>query len=428
MELLLYFLLLIGLMFLGLPVAIAIGVAASIWVINSGLPLIIIPDKFFAGMDAFVLMAIPFFMVAGEVMNRAEVTSRLINFANFLVGRFRGGLAYVNIVASLIFSGITGAAVADVSALGTIFIPSMEKEGYTRSYAAALTAASSIVGPIIPPSIVIVVYGAITSTSVAAMFAAAIIPGLLIGIIQCLVVFIQGKRYNFPQQQVEFSTRAFLISFRDAALALIMPLIILGGILFGITTPTEAAAIASLYAFFLGVFVYRKLKPRDFLVIFKRATYQYTSLLVIMGSASVLGWILSRTQAHMALVKLLFGFTRNPLLILLIVILFLLFVGTWLETNATIVLLAPTLTSAMKLIGYDPIHFGTVMILTVNIGLITPPLGVCLFAASGTGNVEVEAIVREIWPYIGASVGVLVLVALFPGIVYFIPELLGLVR
>lgn len=426
MELLFYFLLLIALMFLGLPVAIAIGVTSSAWVIASGMPLIIIPDKFFSGMDAFVLMAIPFFMVAGEAMNRADITSKLIEFANFLVGRFRGGLAYVNIVASLIFAGITGAAVADVSALGTIFIPSMEKDGYSKGYAAAVTAASSIVGPIIPPSIVIVVYGAITNTSVAALFAAAIVPGLLIGLIQCVVVFIQAKRRNFPRQAVDFTPKKFLISFRDAALALIMPLIILGGILLGITTPTEAAAIACLYAFILGVLVYRKLKIRDFFMIFKRATYQYTSLLVIMGSASILGWILSRNQAHVALIKLLFGLTQNPKLILLIVIFFLLFVGTWLETNATIVLLAPTLTAAMKLIGYQPIHFGIIMILAVNIGLITPPLGVCLFAASGTGNVSVEAIVREIWPYIGASVLVLIVVAFIPEIVYFIPRLLGL--
>jgi len=414
-------------MFLGLPVAIAIGVAASTWVIASGMPLIIIPDKFFSGMDAFVLMAIPFFMVAGETMNRADITRKLIEFAIFLVGRFRGGLAYVNIVASLIFSGITGAAVADVSALGTIFIPSMEKDGYTRGYAAAVTAASSIVGPIIPPSIVIVVYGAITNTSVAALFAAAIVPGLFIGLIQGGVVFIQAKRKNFPRQKVDFTPKKFFVSFKDAALALIMPLIILGGILFGITTPTEAAAIACLYAFFLGVFVYRKLTVYDFMMIFKRATYQYTSLLVIMGSASVLGWILSRSQAHVALIELLFGLTENPKIILAIVILFLLFVGTWLETNATIVLLAPTLTAAMTLIGYQPIHFGTIMILAVNIGLITPPLGVCLFAASGTGNVSVEAIVHEIWPYIGASVFVLFVIAFFPGTVYFIPRLLGLI-
>lgn len=427
MQLLLYFLLLIGLMFVGLPVAISIGVTACVWIITSGLPLIIIPDKFFAGMDSFVLMAIPFFMVAGETMNRTAVTEKLIQFSKFLVGRYRGGLAYVNIVASLIFSGITGAAVADVSALGTIFIPSMEEDGYTRSYAAAITAASSIVGPIIPPSIVIVVYGAITNTSVAAMFAAAIVPGLLIGFIQACVVFLQARRKNFPKEEVHFTVPAFARSFKDASLALIMPIIILGGILFGITTPTEAAAIASLYAFGLGLLIYRNLKTKDFIAIFKRATYQYTSLLMIMGSASILGWILSRSQAHLALVKLLFGFTQNPQLILLAVILFLLFVGTWLETNATIVLLGPTLTSAMKLIGYDPIHFGTVMILAVNIGLITPPLGVCLFAASGTGNVEVEAIVKEIWPYILASVVVLLLTAFFPSIVYFVPRLFGLI-
>ena len=342
------------------------------------------------------------------------------------MGRFRGGLAYVNIVSSLIFAGITGAAVADVSALGTIFIPSMEKEGYSRGYAAAVTAASSIVGPIIPPSIVIVVYGAITNTSVAAMFAAAIIPGLLIGLIQGVVVFIQGRRHNFPKREVEFTTKKFLLSFKDASLALIMPLIILGGILFGVTTPTEAAAIASLYAFIIGIVIYRRLKISDFMTIFKRATYQYTSLLIIMGSASVLGWILSRSQAHVALIQLLFGFTKNPHVILIVVLAFLLFVGTWLETNATIVLLAPTLTAAMKMIGYQPIHFGTLMILTVNIGLITPPLGVCLFAASGTGQVKVESIVREIWPYIGASIAVLFLVAFVPDFVFVIPKLLHL--
>lgn len=291
---------------------------------------------------------------------------------------FGGGLAYVNIVASMIFAGITGAAVADVSALGTIFIPSMEKEGYTRSYAAAVVAGSSIMGPIIPPSIVMVVYGAMTNTSVAAMFAGAIIPGILIGLAQMVVVFVQAKRRNFPQQHIEFTPKKFLLSFRAAFLALIMPLIILGGILFGITTPTEAAAIAAMYAIILGVFVYKMLTVRKFLHIFKGATYQYASLLVIMGSASILGWVLSRCQAHTALLKLIFGITQNPTGILLIVLCFLLFVGTWLETNATIVLLAPTLAAAMQLIGYHPVHFGIVMTVAANIGLITPPLGVCL--------------------------------------------------
>ncbi len=426
MTLFLFFMLLILLMLLGLPVAIAIGVTASVWVISSGLPLVIIPDKLFSGMDAFVLMAIPFFMVAGETMNRAMVTEKLIEFAKFFVGRFRGGLAYVNIVSSLIFAGITGAAVADVSALGTIFIPSMERDGYTRAYAAAVTAASSIVGPIIPPSIVIVVYGAITNTSVSAMFAAAIIPGLLIGLIQCGVVFIQARKRNFPREHVEITPAKFMKASKEASLALVMPLIILGGILFGVTTPTEAAAIASLYAFILGIFVYRNLKFHDFMHIFKSATYQYSSLMIIMGAASILGWILSRSQAHAALIKFLFGFTENPQIILAAVLLFLVFVGTWLETNATIVLLGPTLAAAMKLIGFDPIHFGIVMILAVNIGLITPPLGVCLFAASGTGNVKVEEIVKNIWPYIIAALLVLCLVAYVPGIVHFVPRLFGL--
>jgi tripartite ATP-independent transporter DctM subunit len=427
MELTVYFVILILLMFSDLSIAVAIGVTASIWIIASGFPLTIIPDKFLSGMDSFVLMAIPFFMVAGEAMNQAGVTEKLIRFANFLVGRFRGGLAYVTIVASMIFAGITGAAVADVSALGTIFIPSMEKEGYTRKYAAAVVAGSSIMGPIIPPSIVMVVYGAMTNTSVAAMFAGAIIPGVLIGLAQMVVVFVQAKRRHFPQQQIEFTPQKFLLSFREAFLALIMPVIILSGILFGITTPTEAAAIAALYAFALGIGFYRTLTFRKILHIFKDATCQYASLLVIMGSASILGWVLSRAQAHTALLKLVFGVTQNPTGILLIVLCFLLFVGTWLETGATIVLLAPTLAAAMQLIGHHPVHFGIVMTVTANIGLITPPLGVCLFAASGTGKLSVEAIVSEIWPFIWSSVVVVVIVALVPELSLFIPRLLGLI-
>jgi tripartite ATP-independent transporter DctM subunit len=271
-----------------------------------------------------------------------------------------------------------------------------------------------------------VIYGAMTNTSVAAMFAGAIIPGILIGLAQMVVVFVQAKRRNFPKHYIEFTPTKFLLSFRAAFLALIMPLIILSGILFGLTTPTEAAAIAALYAFILGVF-YRNLTFRKTVNIFKGATYQYASLLMIMGSASILGWVLSRVQAHTVLLKLIFGVTQNPTGILLIVLCFLLFVGTWLETGATIVLLAPTLAAAMHLIGYHPVHFGIVMTVTANIGLLTPPLGVCLFAASATGKISVEAIVSEIWPFIGAAVVILLMIALLPEISLFLPRLLGLV-
>jgi tripartite ATP-independent transporter DctM subunit len=427
MELMSFLCLMVILMFVGLPIAIAIGATACIWIIYQGFPLTIVPDKFFAGMDSFVLMAIPFFMVAGEAMNQAGVTRRLIDFANILVGRFRGGLCYVNIIASMIFAGITGAAVADISALGTIFIPSMEKEGYTRKYAAAVVAGSSIMGPIIPPSIVMVIYGAMTNTSVAAMFAGAIVPGVMIGLAQMVVVFFQAKKRNFPTQKIEFTPKRFALAFRAAFLALIMPLIILGGILFGMTTPTEAAAIAALYALVLGVLVYKMLTVKKFFEICKGATYQYASLLVIMGSASILGWVLSRCQAHSVLLKFIFGYTDNPTGILMIVLVFLLFVGTWLETGATIVLLAPTLATAMTQIGYHPVHFGIVMTVTANIGLLTPPLGVCLFAASATGRLSVEDIVSEIWPFIWSAVVVVVIVGLFPEISLFIPRLLGLI-
>lgn len=425
MEALLFFLVLLLLMSLGVPVAFALGSTGFIWILYGGYPVMVGVQRLYGQMSLFVLMAIPFFMVAGEVMNYSGVTERLVGFASSVIGSIRGGLAYVNIVTSLLFAGITGAAVSDVATLGTIFIPAMEKEGYTREYAAAITAASSIVGPIIPPSIIIVIYGAVTGVSVGAMFAAAIVPGLFIGLSQAFVVLVMGKRKGFPVSQERFRLKKVGHSFLQALIPLFMPIIILGGILGGVFTPTEAAAVAAFYSFIIGAFVYFQIKPHHIKEIFISATYKYSSLLLIMGGAGVLGWIVARTGAHRGLVDTFFLITDNPHLIMGMVLFFLLLVGMWLETGATVCLLGPTLSAAMELIGFHPLHFGILMIVTVNIGLITPPLGVCLFAASSVSDRTVEEITMEIWPYILVSIAALLVIAFFPEIALFLPRALG---
>ncbi len=425
MELLLFFLLLVILMIIGVPVAFALATIGFMWILYEGYPLMIGIQRVYGQMSLFVLMAIPFFMVAGEVMNSSGVTGRLVSFATSIVGRIRGGMAYVNILTSLLFAGITGAAVSDVATLGTIYVDPMERQGYSRQYAAAITAASSVVGPIIPPSIIIVIYGGVTGTSIGGMFAAAMVPGFLMAVGQALVVLIMGKKKNFPMSDEVTSIRKVASNFYSAIVPLMMPFIIIGGILSGYFTPTEAAAVAAAYAFLIGIFVYKKIKLSDVKEIFISATYKYASLLLIMGGAGALGWIVARTGAHRDLVEALFVISENPYIVMGMVLVFLLIIGMWLETGATVALLGPTLASAMEVVGYSPLHFGIIMIVTVNIGLITPPLGVCLYAASSVSNCSVESIVKEIWPYILVCIFVVILLIIFPELSLYLPRLLG---
>jgi tripartite ATP-independent transporter DctM subunit len=289
----LMFLLLVVLLLLGMPVAIVLGVVSVLFLIFSGQPLQMVPSKIYSEMNAFVLMAIPFFILAGEIMNKTGITDNIIKFVNNIVGRFRGGLAQANIFTSILFAGITGAAVSDVSALGSVFIPAMEKQGYKRSFSATLTAASSIIGPTIPPSIIIVMYAAVTQVSVGGLFAATIIPGLILGISQSIYVIIISRYYNFPKFEIKLSLKEFAISFKDSILALITPFIILGGILGGVFTPTEAAAIAVLYALILGVFIYRSMSLKDIYSVTHYTVRISAILLFIIGVAGILGWIIS---------------------------------------------------------------------------------------------------------------------------------------
>jgi TRAP-type transport system large permease protein len=424
---LLLFIILIILLLIGLPVAIALGVISLSWILLEGRSLLMVASKMYAQMNQFTLLAIPFFILAGEIMNYSGITNRLVKFVNIIIGRVRGGLAQVNIYTSMLFAGITGAAISDVAALGAIFIPAMEEQGYTREYSAMITAASSIVGPIIPPSIIIVLYGAVTRVSIGAMFAGAIIPGVIVSVAMSIMVGITGKKKNLPKIEEKFTFKELITSFKDSFLALMMPVIILGGILSGVFTPTEAAAVALLYALIVSVFIFRSITWDKFILAMKNSVRVSAALLFIMGVSGILGWIISRINLPGELTTYMLSLSSNPNVICLIVVALLLFVGTWLDNGAACILMAPILAPIMENIGFHPVHFGIIMIVTLNVGLITPPLGVCLFAAVEVGKVPFESIVQEIWPYIILDVIVVLLLVYIPELTLFFPRLFGLI-
>lgn len=420
-----FFSVLMVLLLLGVPIAISLGVVSLAWVIQAGSNLQIVAAKMYGSMDQFVILALPFFILAGEIMNFSGITDRIITFVNFIVGRVRGGLAQANIYTSLLFAGITGAAISDVSALGSVFIPAMEKQGYTRRFAAMITAASAIVGPIIPPSNIIIIYGAVTGTSIGALFAGAIVPGVVLGLSMSLMVAATAKKKNFPKVEQPFVLKEFAASFKSAILALCMPAIIIGGILGGIFTPTEAAAVAVFYALIVAVFVFRSLKVKQFVQALKNTFRTSSMLFFIFGVGGILGWIITRIKLPIAITNFFLSISDNPYVIFMLIVVLLIFVGTWLETGVSCIILGPILAPMMKSLGFDPIHFGIVMIVTLNFGLITPPLGVCLFAAVGVGKVSFEEIVKEIWPYLILDILVIILLVFVPELTLFIPRLLG---
>ncbi len=422
------FILLLGLLLFGSPVAYTIGIIGTLWMHLGQLPIPIIPQRLFNGMSQFTLMAVPFFILAGNLMNSSGIARELVSFVNFFLGRFRGGLAQANIGTSLIFAGITGAAISDVAALGSIFIPEMERNGYSRSFSSAVTAASSIVGPIIPPSIIIVLYSSVTGVSVGTMFMAAILPGVAIGLTQMILTYFIARKRNYPRYEMEkMSFKAFMVVLSRAILALIMPVIIIGGVVSGMFTPTESAAIAVLYALVVGKFVFKKITMKVFLDDVKDTVRTTGMLLFIIAVASVLSWILSYINLPVILANGLIGILGNRWLVFFAVVLMLIFVGTWMESGAALIMLAPVFSQVLGELGFNPIHYGVVIIITLNLGLITPPLGVCLFAVAGVAHERFEKIARDIVPYLVVIILTIILIVILPDITLSLPKLLGMI-
>jgi len=416
------------LLFLGMPIGFVLGIAGIAGIIDAGGTsfLSMAPKRFFAGLNLFPFLAMPFFILAGEIMNHTGITQRLVLFAEALVGYMRGGLAHSNMVASVFFAGITGAATADAAAFGKTLVPAMVKQGYDRPFACAVTAAGSIIGPTIPPSSLMVIYGSIMGVSIGGLFAAGILPGLLICLVCMAIIAGVARRKNLPKAENAPSLRQILTAFRSSLIALIMPIIILGGILGGVVTPTEAASVAVAYALFVGVVIYRAITIDDFIQMLIRTARVTGVIFLIIASASILGWWLAFTQIPQAIAEGFLSVSDNPNVIIALILILLLTVGMLMDITAILIILAPVLAPLTLAIGMDPIHAGIVFVLALNISLMTPPVGACLFVLSSVTGERIESIAAALWPFLLAEVAILVVIAYWPELALFLPRAFGL--
>ncbi|RPE66571.1 tripartite ATP-independent transporter DctM subunit [Pacificibacter maritimus] len=407
----------------GIPVAITLGLASLSYLITMGIPVVVMPQKMYAGMDVFVLLSIPGFILAGNLMNSGGITERIIRFANALVGWIRGGLGLTNVGASMLFGGITGTAVADAASIGSVMIPGMKKAGYPADFSAAVTAASSTVGPIIPPSVPMIIVGALSGISVGKMFLAGAIPGVLMGVAMMVTTYVIARKKNFPKQEWQ-GFREIARSFAGAFWAIAMTGIILYGLLSGIATPTETAVVASVYAMFVGLLIYRELPIRKIPKIMVDSAVSASGILILVGFANVFGWILVSERIPQAIAAGVLSVTDNKFLIILMVNILLLIIGMFMETIAALIILfVPLLTLAVS-VGIDPLHFATFAVLNLMIGLTTPPLGVCLFVCAGIARLPLTPVVKAITPFILTNIGVLLLVSYVPAIATWLPSVL----
>ncbi len=417
-----------ALIFIGVPIAYTIGLA-GMWglFLRGGLDFLsIVPTRLLAGMSDFILISIPLFILCSELLNRSGMTDKIINFALSIMGRYRGGLSHVNIGTSMLFAGLTGTAVTDTAAVGNILIPAMKEKGYGSGYSAAVTASSSVIGPIIPPSLIMIVYASMfAEVSVISMFAAGIVPGVVIGLSLLVVSSVVSIRRNYPKER-KHSLREILTSFRGAIWALLTPVIILGAILSGLTTITEAGAIAALYALLVGTIVYRSLSFRDIKDSLINTVNLSGIVFFLLGAANILGWVVAYTGLTTILAEFFIGLTDSRIVILLMVNVLFLIVGMFLDIGPSVVILAPIVTPIMVRLGFDPLHFAMVMMVNVNIGNATPPMGMTLMVASQIGKVPYEKAMLEVVPFLAAQIAGLMLISYIPEITLWVPRLLGL--
>lgn len=418
-----------SLLIAGMPVGFVLGVTSMVAIIFvGGVELLsLIPSRFYSGADLFPLMAMPLFILAGEVMNRSRITHAVVDFATSLVGHVRGGLGHANILASIFFAGLTGSAVADTAAIGTMLIPAMAKKGYGMKFSAAVTAASSCIGPVIPPSVVMVIYGSFMGVSIAGLFAAGLVPGLLMAPALMFITRRYAIKHNIPHTEKRASLKELLLSFKRSVLALLMPIIILGGILTGFFTPTEAGAVAVFYGLIVGFFIYRTLKLKDIWEILANMTSVTAVVFLILATAAILSWLLAAEQIPQQVAAFVLSFTENKYAVLLFMNILLLIVGCFMDQTAALIILGPVLAPLAIEVGVHPLHFGIIMCLNLVIGLTTPPLGACLFSCCSIARISIEEISGEIWPMILALLAVLALVTYVPAVCLTLPRILGFI-
>ena len=414
---------------IGLPVFFGLLAAPGLLLWLNGQPrdLALLYRNVYNGMDSFPLMAIPFFMLAGVLMNRGGITSRLVEFSQAIMGHFRGGLAHVNILSSMLFAGLSGSAVADTSAIGSMLVPAMVKNGYTRKFSAAITAASSVIGPIIPPSGIMIIYSYVMGESVAALFLAGIIPGILVGLGLMLMTWVMAQRYDFPvatkratwPERGNASIKAFF--------PLLTPLIILGGILGGIFTPTEASAVAVAYALIVSLFILKSMTVRDLPKVLTEAAMVSSVVLLLVGAAMAFKTVVSLSHAPEILAAWILGLSDNPLILLFLINLLLFVVGMFLDAGPAIIILAPILGPIFINLGVHPVHFAIIMSVNLTVGLATPPMGLVLFVASSVSGERIESISKAILPFLVVEVVVIFMITYIPSVSLAIPRYFGFI-
>jgi len=420
-------LLFFGMILVGVPISFAMISISAAYFLMGPIPSFVdlLPQKIFEGIDFIVLTAIPFFLLAGELMSRSGMAERLMHFSNLVIGRVRGGFAYVNVLASLLFSGLTGVAVGDIAALGKVEVTAMEKAGYPRPFAAAVTVASSLVGPIIPPSGIIILYCAIMNVSVGAMFLAALIPGVLMAVADMLVIGFQAKPRNFPKSEVKRTLPEFVTGTKDATLALMMPFVLIGGIVGGIMTPTEAAAVSVLYALIVGVFIYRALSWRDVYRIFVSSSFDAARLLFMIGAALTMTWIFA-LEDFAGKVSVMFAyFDGSPLMLILAINVLFLILGMFMDAALALILFGPIVAPLAYGIGVSPTQLGIMLIVNVTVGLATPPIGNVLFAMCSVVKLRMGDLIRELLPFLGIKFVLLIVIGTFPFLTNAIPTYFG---
>jgi tripartite ATP-independent transporter DctM subunit len=424
LSILLLFVLLFGMIAAGLPVAIALTGSSLIFILWEGTPPpLVVAHRMINGVDSFPLLAVPFFILAGNLMNTSGITERIFNFALALVGWMRGGLGHVNVGASVIFAGMSGAAVADAGGLGAIEIKAMRDAKYDVDFAVGITAASSTIGPIIPPSLPMVIYGVVAGASIGQLFAAGFVPGLLMAVALMVMVAYFARRRGYPRDQA-FHLPTLFSSFRGAFLSLLTPALIVGGILTGAFTPTEAAVAACAWALFLGLIVYRTLTLRRFLRVSFDTIETTAVVLFVVGAASIFAWILTSNRVPEAFAAAMLSVSDRPWVLLLMINVILLIVGCFMETIAAITILVPVLLPVAAHAGVDPVHFGVIMVLNLMIGLLTPPVGMVLYVLARVAKIPFERCVVATAPFLIPLGVVLILITFIPQLTLWLPTLI----
>lgn len=407
----------------GIPITFALGLVSLVGLLVKGLPPFVLVQRLFTAIDSFPLVAIPLFILAGSLMSEGGVSRRLVRLADALIGHLPGGLALVVIVATAFLSAVTGSAIAATAAIGGIMIPALVSQGYNPCFSAALVASAGTMGPIIPPSIPLVIYGVITSTSIAKLFLGGFIPGMLMAVALAVPAYVTSRNRGYRGRETRASIREVLDAMKDAFLPLLSPIIIIGGILGGFFTATESAVVAAAFTFLLGTFVYRELKLSSLPKILRDTALSTGTVLVVLGTASVFTWFLTVQQVPKVMTDFLMTVSQSKAILLLLINLILLFAGTFIDTISAITIFTPLFYPVAMKFGVDPVHFGMIIAVNLTIGMITPPLGVCLFTAANIAGVTLSDMLRDLWPLLAALLVVLVIVTYMPGVTLFLPRL-----